>query len=518
MWMLLVGLATVLVLSAGIGAGPQAARADEDDTVFGVVIKGGSKDILTLATEDGVRPIKITSNTKLGRDGKVVKFNDIVPGEQVAATVQKQRDGARIAIRVKLHPGAKAPPAVTHVTGIIVESKGDKVTLSQKDGKQTTVEVPSGTEIPKVAEAVTIVARKDGDYLEATYIERVESTVKRLQDALSKEVDEARQALLKELVKKGSEAHLSALNSALDRIHSEARKQIEEAFQQFRISYSNLAADIGAGTPQVTTDGTVIEVSGGQVTVAPSGGGDPATFIVQPVDTVVTVGGDTASISDIVPGQQVTVAVDSANGGQVSGKPVATSVEVTPPLAATAAVFDTGALDATSPVEGTIVSVDLAPGLARSAAVVLIADPETGGQSAAVIDASTVVTVNGATADPAQLEPGQDVKAQMAPDGVTAEQVVASDPAPAVDPDPDPAAAATAAPAGSSSGGTGSETVILQGTLTSTDGGTWVISSVTIGPGTLAVEGDMQPGKKVKIIERTNPDGSKSLVALVTGP
>jgi hypothetical protein len=518
-------IATVIAVALFLGvtqsASPAVSADDDDDSVFGVVVKAVDGDTLVLATGKGVKHVKINSASRLDREGKLIRLADVVPGEQAAVAMQRQKGGGRTASKVKFHPGASTPPTVQHVTGVVVKSDDGEITVASKDGRQTTVDIPRGAKSPGISEAVTVVARSNGDRLEARYVERVEETVKRFEVALSREFDQARKALLKQLVKEGSEAHLDALNAALARIHDEARAQVEEAFRQFRLSYSQLAEEIGVETPQVTTGGEVVEVTGDQIVVLPDGGSQPETFTIAPGETVVSADGATVEVSDITPGQQVTIEAAAASDGVIAETPTASTIAIAQPSeatpeTATPAAGDTGGADAA--VSGTIVSVDLAPGIAGSEAVVMVTDTATGAQSAAVIEETTVVTINGAPSDVSQLEPGQATEIQLAPDGVTAEAVVANDPQPAAPADSSPAGPTATPAGGGTSSGSGQEQLILQGTITATEGGTWVISSVTIGAQTVAVEGDAQPGKSVKIYERTNADGSKSIVAVVTGP
>jgi len=222
---------------------------------FGTV-KAKTATSLTLDTKQGEVVLTLDANTQYWNPPKKdATLGDVNVGDRVAVLAEKQPDGTYLAKRVLVIPAKPVRIQLTGtVTGPVV---GNTITLTDKDGKTYTVELPAGL-AGKVQEGdvltIALLRTPGVEKTLASGMMKAEELRERLQSMVDKvkgskpqtneERDRQGQDLEKlgNLLRQNMDRHEDMMNKVMEKAPSQAREALQKAIENSRHGWEQALA------------------------------------------------------------------------------------------------------------------------------------------------------------------------------------------------------------------------------------------------------------------------------------
>jgi hypothetical protein len=392
---------------------PANAAAGDIAAVFGTVLNVEAPYVM-LATDDDVLKMSVDDETVIKIGDINAGINDIATGDRIAATAVEQPDGTLLGKNILVRP--REGIQVRHVVGIVIASGDGQTTILDRDGNTVTFDLPPGSRVPEIGEAMTAVTRRDlvSGRIEARATERAEQIIDRLEGQLDKLRDRLEEEAviqagrLRQLLEENTRRHLSALAEAAGkvkanegRVNDKVRDGAREKLEAAQARYAGSASKYGVEVGNIQVEGTVAAVSGGSLTLQLRGGGE-VDFAVNDKTVIVVKGAENGKLADIKAGDFAVVNFDPEGD---PAAPVALKIKVSEPKLDRDATtnLDVSGIDY---VDGVISHVERDVKLDGVEAVVILVNDERGAKIAIKATRDTEITVNGTKATAADLKAG----------------------------------------------------------------------------------------------------------------
>jgi len=398
--------------------------------VFGTVVKiHGDHEALDVATRRGVITLEVTDKTRVRGKSKRFDIDDITKGMTVAGYYYRGNgdDGEElVAGNLTFHQKKdKKKKKHEHVIGVVVDTDDDDIVVETNDGEEVTVDVgeveqPEDDPVED-GDMVVVVVEEDPDTgdLTATALETAQSTIDRLNDAISHELSVAQQSLLKIRLEETASIHLTRLYDRLDEIEVETRAKIQAAYNEFESNYRATLAGHRIESSFIQITGLVVAVSKNRIVVE-NEFGNKAWIFTLTNETV---------IHDEFGGDITFWGIDLADRVEVFATPVGENQNPHADRIFVISAPEGGAggdpePEGDGPIKGEIVVVEDGD----DGTIVVIETPD--GDETVEIPGDTTVVVDGEEQSADDLEPGQEIVVEVGDDGFSAEEVDASTPDP----------------------------------------------------------------------------------------
>ncbi len=469
--------------------------------VFGTVVKiHGDHEALDVATRRGVITLEVTDKTKVRGKSKRFDVYDIAKGMTVAGYYYRgddEDDEELVAGNLTFHQKKdKKKKKHEHVIGVVVDTDDDDIVVETIDGEEVTVDVgeveqPEDDPVED-GDMVVVVVEEDPDTgdLTATALETAQSTIDRLNDAISHELSVAQQSLLKIRLEETASIHLTRLYDRLDEIEAETRAQVQAAYDEFESNYRATLAGHRIESSFIQITGLVVAVSKNRIVVE-NEFGNKAWIFTLTNETV---------IHDEFGGDITFWGIDLADRVEVFATPVGENQNPHADRIFVISAPEGGAggdpePEGDGPIKGEIVVVEDGD----DGTIVVIETPD--GDETVEIPEDTTVVVDGEEQSAEDLEPGQEVVVEVGDDGFSAEEVDASTP------DPDDESENNDGENSNSSGGSGSALSLI-GIISSITESGYLLDDVYFeyDPG-LEQPGDLEVGSEVEFDVTKDPSG-----------
>ncbi len=267
------GKAVLLLLLLGLYAAsgshsPLAAQEHQRQGLFGMVgnilISPIGPTVIALITREGDMELLATLETAISIPGReTVAIEDISVGDflVVLAKIGDQGlEGEKILVK------PTRPIRTTHVTGVVVESVGERLVIVDGEGHQLTISLGTEAKAASPGETVTAVVEQDlaSGSLFTQGIEPADRNMQRLQEAIERASSQGATQNLKNLKARlvdSTTAHLTILQRVLQQVPAPAQAALNSALQRSTKAYQNVLTTFGLDRPSVRLAG-VVEVVG----------------------------------------------------------------------------------------------------------------------------------------------------------------------------------------------------------------------------------------------------------------
>ncbi|MCZ6538733.1 MAG: hypothetical protein O6922_02755 [Chloroflexi bacterium] len=420
--------AAVLIVTAVVAPSTPTASAKSHTTaVFGTVLSEPQPDRIEIATRSGVISLKINKRTEIYGETSEFELSDVVAGMTVVG-YYVHKDDEPVARNLTFLVREETNQ-YEHVIGVVLEISGSTITVQTSTGEIVVIESGENLDtaiVPGSLIAMALEQNATTGTLTLTAIQTAQATVERLSESINYQISLAQRQLLEIRMSETAAVHMTRLYETLDDIQADTQVKIQTAYAVFKASYEATLNESINGSVTVQTSGTVLNVTATELHIQ-SLSDDTRWHLRVTDDTVVILlNGTLGTIEDIAVGHVVEL---SATPGTALIWPVAIYVR---------AIFASEPVPEPPPsdgsITGTIVIVEPDP---SGTGTVIVVTQEDGSDGAASLTEDTVITVDGEQLGPGELVPGQDVEIVLADDGISAEQVTATEP---VEPPPAPSA------------------------------------------------------------------------------
>ncbi len=237
---------------------------------FGTV-KAKTANSITLDTKQGQVIFVLDANTEYWDPPKRdASLADVNVGDRVAVLAERQQDGTYLAQRVLVIPAKPAEPVRLQIAATVTGVEGNVITLTDKDGKTFTVELPAGLAgRVQVGDVITItLLRTPGveKYLASgmmkgdELLERLQSHVEKVKGS-KPQTDEERGRQSQDLVKLGAllqqnmERQEAMMNKVIEKAPSQAREALQKAMENSHRGWEQALAALEKDKPTPTPRG-----------------------------------------------------------------------------------------------------------------------------------------------------------------------------------------------------------------------------------------------------------------------
>ncbi len=258
--------ATLLALVAWSSALAQAQRQTPKTDFGSVQSVDCAAGSLTLETKQGSQGIKMTLQTQVRSAGTGITCQNIAQGDRVAITASEEA-GVRTAITIMVVP---SKPATAHIAGVVSTVQGDSITVVDRDGKTSTVQLTPGMVAPAPGQMVILVGQREADKLVARSSKKAEDVVAKVQDDLTKVTSVQDQDNLKARLELGISQHLSVLSQAVEKAPEAAKNALRQALENSSKGYVRALESVGK-SPEARLEGVLQSASATSLAVTYSG-------------------------------------------------------------------------------------------------------------------------------------------------------------------------------------------------------------------------------------------------------